>query len=183
MYVGQLVRLRRVDPVRDVDDRVRWINDPAVNRYLGMRPQQLSREEVRKYLESCAAAATDPVEFAAETLEGRHIGGTTLRNFNQIARSAEFAICIGEPEFHGKGYGTEVTRLMIEVGFAGFNLNRIYLTAWEGNAGAVRAYEKAGFVKEGLLRDYAFANGRYHNAFLMAILRRDYEARKGAAGS
>jgi RimJ/RimL family protein N-acetyltransferase len=182
MYANELVRLRRVEPVRDLEDRYRWMNDPEVARYLGMRPQRLSREEIRNYLERCAASAADVLEFAVETLDGRHIGGCTLRNFNHVARSAEFAIVIGEAGYRGRGYGTATTRLMVEVGFAALNLNRIWLTVHEANLAGIRAYEKAGFVREGLLRQYGFANGQYYNAYLMAILREEYEAGKGRAG-
>lgn len=178
VYFGKRVRLRRVDPVKDLEDRYRWMNDPDVVRYLGMRPARLSRDEVRNYLESSAKGA-DPAEFGIETKDGRHIGGCTLRGFNHVARSAEYAISIGEADYRGKGYGSEVTALMVRIGFEEFNLNRIWLTVYAPNAGAVRAYEKAGFVREGLLRQYAYIGGTYLDAHLMAILRSDYESGKG----
>ena len=181
MYCGERVRLRRVDPARDLDDRYRWMNDPETNRFLGMRPQQLSREEIRRWLESVAASAAESAEFAIETLDGRHIGGCSLRAFNHVAHTAEFAIVIGEADTRGKGYGTEITRLMVQVGFGQFNLNRIWLTVSAENPAALRAYEKAGFVREGLLRDYGFANGSYYDSCIMAILRKDYEVGKEGA--
>lgn len=181
MYYAKRLRLRRVDPVRDLDDRYRWMNDPAVVKHLGVRPARLSRDEVKRFLETVASSAADMAEFAIETLDGRHIGGTQLRRFDHVSRSAEFAIVIGETEYRGKGYGTEATRLMARIGFEEYNLNRIWLTVWADNAGAVRAYEKAGFTREGVLRDYAFANGRYYDGVMMSILRREYESGKGGA--
>ncbi len=181
MYYSNRIRLRRVDPVRDLDDRYRWMNDPLVTHFLGMRPAHLSREEIKSFLEGAAKSAADAAEFAIETLDGRHIGGCSLRGFNHTARSAEFAIAIGEPDFRGRGYGTEVTRLTVKVGFESFNLNRIWLTVNEANLAGQRAYEKAGFVKEGLMRQNGFAHGAYYNAYLMAILREDYERSKGGA--
>ncbi|HYG57635.1 MAG TPA: GNAT family protein [Symbiobacteriaceae bacterium] len=180
MYQGSLVRLRRVEPERDTADRYRWLNDPEVVQYLAMRPARVSREEVRQYLDSCARG-TDPAEFAIEALDGTHIGGCTLRGFNHVARSAEFGICIGEKGYRGHGYGTDVSRLMAKIGFEEFNLNRIWLTVYEPNAGGVRAYEKAGFAVEGRLRQYAYLHGQYLDSFLMAILREDYENGKGRA--
>ncbi|HWI52752.1 MAG TPA: GNAT family protein [Symbiobacteriaceae bacterium] len=179
MYDNQRIRLRRANPATDTDDRYRWLNDPATTRYLGMRPALISREEVRQYLEASAASSKEFAEFAVETLDGRHIGGTCLRGFNHTARSAEFGICIGEAEFRGCGYGTEVTRLMVQIGFEQFNLNRIWLTVNAQNPAGVRAYEKAGFVLEGTLREYGFGHGGYYDAHLMAVLRKEYEVRKG----
>lgn len=176
MYEGKLVRLRRVDPGKDLDDRYRWMNDPAVANTLGMRPGRLSREEIRSYLESAAASSEAFVEWAIEDLHrGTHIGGCTIRSFNHVARSAELAILIGEAEYRGKGYGTDAVRLLLHIGFDQFNLNRIWLTVNAHNAAGLRAYEKAGLVREGRLRQYGFINGSYYDAVIMAILRADYE--------
>ena len=48
--------------------------------------------------------------------------------------------------------GTEAIRLLVEFGFTRRNLRRIHLQAIASNTGALRAYEKAGFVVEGILR-------------------------------
>jgi ribosomal-protein-alanine N-acetyltransferase len=181
MYYSERIRLRRVDPVRDLEDRYRWMNDPAVTATLGMRPARLSREEIRAFLERSAQSTQVSAEFAIETLEGVHIGGCSLREFNHVARSAEFAILIGEAAYRGKGYGTEATRLAVKIGFEEFNLNRIWLRVNANNIAGVRAYEKAGFVKEGLHRQYGFVGGSYYDAYTMAILRSDYERMKGSA--
>jgi RimJ/RimL family protein N-acetyltransferase len=181
MYYGERVRLRRIDPVRDTDDRYRWMNDLEHTRYLGSRPALMSKDEVRKYLESAAASSNDVVEFSIETLDGRHIGGTCFRRFNHSARSCDFGIVIGEPEFQGRGYGTEVTRLMVKIAFEEFNMNRLWLHVDAENAAGIRAYEKAGFVREGTLRQNSFQGGQYRDSHVMAILRSEYEAGKGRA--
>jgi len=182
MYQGKLVRFRRVDPLRDLDDRCRWMNDPGVTDTLGMRPARSSREETRKYLETAAASSDSLVEWAIEDLAtGKHIGGCTIRAFNHIARSAELGIAIGEAEFRGKGYGTDAVRLLVQIGFEQFNLNRIHLSANANNKAGIRAYEKAGFSHEGLRRQHGFINGRYYDSVIMAILRSEYEAGKGRA--
>ncbi len=180
LYYGKRVRLRRVDPAKDLDDRYRWMNDPEVLKYMGMRPARLAREEVKSYLEQCSKSGAETTEFAIETKDSRHIGGCTLRSFNHTARSAEIAIAIGEADYRGKGYGTETIRMLVQIAFDEFNLNRIWLMAYEPNVAAIRAYEKAGFVKEGLLREYAYLGGVYHNAFIMSMIRRDYESGKGS---
>ena len=42
------------------------------------------------------------------------------------------------------------------------------------NAGAVRAYEKAGFQIEGRLRQELYRNSRYYDAIRMSVLRDEY---------
>ena len=51
------------------------------------------------------------------------------------------------------------------------NLRRIHLQAIATNAGAIRAYTKAGFVVEGRLRQHAWVRGAYEDVVLMGILR------------
>jgi RimJ/RimL family protein N-acetyltransferase len=53
------------------------------------------------------------------------------------------------------------------------NLRRIHLQAIASNAGAIRAYEKAGFVIEGRQRQHAWVRGAYEDIVLMGILRSD----------
>jgi len=181
VYKGTLVQLRRVDPAMDTDDRYRWLSDLEGTRFLGMRPALVSKEQVRKYLEKCSASTDDLVEFGICTLDGRHIGGCCLRELHKTAHSAEIGILIGEPEFRGKGYGTDVMRLLVKIGFEQFNLNRIWLHVDESNIAGIRAYEKAGFTKEGLLRQSGYAHGSYYSSYSMSILREEYEQGKGRA--
>ena len=54
------------------------------------------------------------------------------------------------------------------------NLNRIFLNVFENNPRAIRAYEKAGFVLEGRLRQAEFKDGKYIDILVMSILKDDY---------
>ena len=64
---------------------------------------------------------------------------------------------------------------MLRHGFQTLNLNRVHLRAFEFNARAVRAYEKAGFVQEGILRQEHYAEGGYHNVIVMGALREEWK--------
>ena len=70
---------------------------------------------------------------------------------------------IGDKSCWNKGYGTEVMRLLLRSGFETLNLNRIFLRVDEANKGGIRAYEKAGFVHEGRLRQAVFRDGEYRD--------------------
>ena len=45
---------------------------------------------------------------------------------------------------------------------------------YEFNRAGVRAYEKVGYRREGVLRQAAFREGAYHDVYLMAILRDEW---------
>lgn len=84
---------------------------------------------------------------------------------------------IGEPNAQNKGYGTEVSRLILRYAFEQLNLNRVQLRVYEYNARAKRCYEKAGYREEGRLRQARFWRGRCWTVLLMAALREEYSGR------
>jgi RimJ/RimL family protein N-acetyltransferase len=95
-------------------------------------------------------------------------------------RTAEFRIFLGNKAYWTRGIGTECTKLMVVYGFEKLNLNRIWLGVNADNIGGVRAYEKAGFIKEGILRQEQYRNFRYYDVVRMSVLRSEYEKlRKG----
>lgn len=75
----------------------------------------------------------------------REIGSVYLRDIDREKETAEYGVFIGEEEALGRGYGTAAARLMLEYGFETLGLKKIFLRFVEGNAGARKSYEKAGF--------------------------------------
>lgn len=57
-------------------------------------------------------------------------------------RDAMYVISLKEEEW-GRGYGSEVTRWVIDWGFRMGGLHRVWLGVFGNNHGAIRAYEKA----------------------------------------
>ena len=81
---------------------------------------------------------------------------------------------IGDKDEWSKGYGTEAARLIIGYGFNTLNLHRIYLRVFAYNKRGQRAYEKLGFVKEGVAREDHFFDGQYYDATTMSILENEW---------
>jgi RimJ/RimL family protein N-acetyltransferase len=144
------------------------------------------------WLNDVEAAALDrtyrPIDFAAfktwldeagrggpQTLfairriaEVKIIGYVTLTNILPIHRSAELNIRIGAESDRGKGYGRRAIKLILAHAFAHLNLHRIQLRALSHNERAIRAYEAAGFVREGLLGHAGFIEGKWVDIVMMA---------------
>ncbi|MGA0599596.1 GNAT family N-acetyltransferase [Caulobacter sp. KR2-114] len=73
--------------------------------------------------------------------------------------------------FAGRGAGRALLGALLELADRWQNFSRIELTVWADNDRAIRLYEGAGFVREGLHRAYAFRDGAYVDAIAMARLR------------
>ena len=71
-------------------------------------------------------------------------------------------------DFQGRGVGSALLVAILELADRWLALRRIELEVYTDNAAAIALYEKFGFVQEGQLRDYAFRDGGYIDAFFMA---------------
>jgi putative acetyltransferase len=74
-------------------------------------------------------------------------------------------------EWQGKGIGTALMLAAVDLSDNWLNLRRLELEVYTDNESAIRLYERFGFEREGTLRQHAFRNGRYVDAYLMARLR------------
>ena len=88
----------------------------------------------------------------------------------EIMEKAEYGIFIGEASARGRGVGSKVAELMLRYCFEEEGLHRVYLRALAGNEAAIRSYEKAGFVREGYLKDDVYLNGEYCDIVWMAAI-------------
>ena len=109
-----------------------------------------------------------------ETSAQKLIGGTGLFSFDWTSRSAEVGISIYNPEYWGKGYGTESLNLILGFAFNELNLNRVGLEVFDFNKRAHQCYLKAGFQEMGRKRKARFINGQYHDSLLMDLLKSEW---------
>lgn len=75
------------------------------------------------------------------------------------------------PEHRGKGYGVEAQRLLAEYLFAVYPVKRVEATTDIANIPEQRALEKAGFTREGVLRQVQWRNGDWHDMVIYSKLR------------
>ena len=176
---GKLVRLRGFEK-SDADAMLRWASDEDVVRWHGPPDWPASRAQAERYIERMTAADSADKGFAIETLDGALVGDCGLRKIDWKSRKAEFFITIGEKEFWDKGFATETLKLVSRLAFDKMNLNRLWLTVLVDNPRAVRCYEKCGFVREGLLRQESYVDGKYRDVLMMALLREDHDRTRGA---
>lgn len=84
--------------------------------------------------------------------------------------SGHFGIAVRD-DWQGKGVGTELIRAALDLADNWLGLTRLDLRVYMDNAPAIAIYEKFGFVREGTHRRFAFRNGEYVDAHVMARLK------------
>ena len=137
----------------------RWINAFEVQRNIGQLPKPFPLEAESAWYDDMVKSAR-PFFTIYELPSMRPVGTTDLHDMDVRNGTAEFGILIGEADARGKGLGTEVTRLMADYAFSVLGLNNVMLRVHAYNAGAIRAYEKAGFREIGRRRSATAMGGR-----------------------
>ncbi|MFB5763720.1 GNAT family N-acetyltransferase [Paenibacillus medicaginis] len=102
------------------------------------------------------------------------IGDLSILEIDADNRKAFFRIALHNKLYFNKGYGTEAVRLAMEFSFENLKLNRLQLEVFSHNVRGVKAYEKAGFKKEGILRQSLLYNNQYFDEIIMGMLKQDY---------
>ena len=71
-------------------------------------------------------------------------------------------------DYAGRGVGQSLIDVALDIADNWLNLRRVELTVFADNERAIRLYKRTGFVTEGRLRDYAFRDGEFVDAIIMA---------------
>ena len=174
---GELVRLSAIDPDEFGQAFSRWNRDSEFMRLLDGSPSKLrSQKRLQKSLEEdLENQKSDRHWFAIRALaDDKLLGDIDLAVDNWTSRDAFVGLGIGEREFWGKGYGTDVMKVILRYAFAEVNLQRVTLNVFEYNVRAIRSYEKTGFRHEGRMRRVLNREGRRWDMLFMGILREEW---------
>ncbi|MFN7929616.1 MAG: GNAT family N-acetyltransferase [Blastocatellia bacterium] len=99
------------------------------------------------------------------------VGGIGLIPGQDIdRRSAEIGYWLGEG-YWGRGIVTEAVRALTDYAFANTDLCRVWANVFAWNPGSMRVLEKAGFAREGVLRQAATKDGQTIDLVLFARIR------------
>jgi RimJ/RimL family protein N-acetyltransferase len=148
-----------------------WINDPEVIKYTSIF-HPVSEMEQKEWF-STLTQQKNRYLLGIEAKEGGKLIGTCgFNDVNHVFRKAELFLKICEKSMWNRGYGTETLELLMDFGFSDLNLRRIWLRVLSDNERAIKLYEKAGFLIEGILKDDHFIQGNYKNVVIMAYINR-----------
>jgi RimJ/RimL family protein N-acetyltransferase len=169
--VGTKVQLR---PFTDADFPAicEALQDPEVVRLTGSRPIVWDEAAERRLREWYGTRNDQPdrLDLAVEErATGAWVGEVVLNEWDPPNRTCNFRTMFG-PRGRDRGLGTEAVRLIVGYGFAHLGLHRIELEVYSFNPRARRAYEKAGFVVEGVRREALRVPEGWADATVMSVL-------------
>lgn len=165
---GEKMYLRLMTP-EDTDLIVKWRNTDNVRRYF-IYQEEFTEEGHLNWIKTMIDTGKAIQFIIVEKQSDKPIGSVYFRDISKQHQRAEYGIFIGEQDIIGKGYGTEAACLAVKYGFYILHLHKIMLRVFADNERAIRSYEKAGFVREGYLKDEVCIKGQYRDIVLMGMI-------------
>lgn len=175
LLIGEKIKLTSLNEV-DVLEFQKWYNDASFMRHYDIVSAIPKTIEDVKELVSEAQKSNTAYIFAVKDLQEKELIGVT--GFDDISwnnGTALIYIGIGGEKHRGCGYGKEALELTIEFGFQELNFHRIQLTVLQYNEPAIKLYEKLGFKREGVYREFIHRDGKRYDMYLYGILRPEWD--------
>jgi RimJ/RimL family protein N-acetyltransferase len=172
LFTGRLLRLAAATP-EDQTILATWSQDDIYLRLLDDDPIRPLAANAYQHI-SERDGQTSAYFHLRTLLDDQFIGFVVLHTIKWASQTADLAIAIGVPHYRGRGYGQEGLRLILNYAFSELNLHRVGLSVMEYNTAAIRAYERAGFVREGAKRQMVAREGQRHDLLLYSILREEW---------
>ena len=87
---------------------------------------------------------------------------------------AEIGYGLCNDDYKNKGFMSEALMVILDYGFSKMNLNRVEAFIDPNNIPSLKLVDKFGFVKEGLLREHYYHDGRMEDSVVFGLLKEEY---------
>lgn len=151
----------------DAASLIRHANNINIAKYLrDAFPHPYTKADAAAFLKR-AAAADDPTNLAID-VGGQAVGAVGYVPGRDVERySAEIGYWLGE-ELWGRGIASEALQLVTAHAFGQLNFLRLFALPFADNLASVRVLEKAGYVREAVLRSSSVKYGTPRDQLLYA---------------
>jgi len=165
---GRVVRIRRAVP-DDAGPALAYlgkVGGETVNLTFGAEGPGLTESEEREYLARVAESDNSLAIFAV--VDDTIVGSLTFDGGRRprLRHMGEFGISVAQ-EFAGLGIGRALIEYMIDWAERGGVVRKINLKVRADNVGAIRLYQRMGWVHEGRTTRDTLIDGEFNDCLLM----------------
>lgn len=156
--------------ISDVDDFMAWAGDDEVTRYCRWNTFT-SRNDATDFLKEVIKSHP---WYRAICVNDHPIGSIfVMPGIGKDQRRGEIGYAISS-KYWGKGIATEAVKMVVSCVFKELSyLDRVEGLVFAENKASQRVLEKAGFVKEGLLKKYLFVKGKSRDIVVFSMVKSD----------
>lgn len=153
----------------------KWRNDPELQSLVSISFKYVSEAIEHEWVKQKMLDNRKDIYLAiCLKSDDKMIGYTSLNNIDYINRSVAGGGTLIDPEYQFGIYRYEAGILIRELVFDHLNMNRMSAKCLVEHEVSRLTIEASGFVKEGILRQAIFKNGKYHDQYVFSLLREDY---------
>ncbi|GGC98718.1 aminoglycoside N(6')-acetyltransferase [Thalassobacillus devorans] len=165
----------------DFDQLIRWVDsEKFLIQWAGPSfSYPLDKSQLNDYLGGANDDHADKLIYkVVHTKTGTVVGHISLARIDRENRSARIGrVLVGDQSYRGQGICRQMIERIVRIAFEDIELHRVSLGVFDFNDSAISCYQKAGFKKEGLLRDYRKVGDEYWSLWEMSLLEHEWSAR------
>lgn len=168
---GARLRLRTLQPADSSERYLGWLNDPEVQKYTRRHGRTSNKQDIIDFIYYTLKSVDFHFAIFLKDVN-LHIGNVSLNSVDELNRSAEVSIMIGDKTAWGKGYGSEAINLLTDFAFKQLNLHRVWSESC--NPGFIALMNKLKWSLEGVRREAVCVAGKYLDYIDWAILENEW---------
>ncbi|HVN16532.1 MAG TPA: GNAT family protein [Anaerolineales bacterium] len=180
LFEAQDIRLGPIDHDTHPEIESKWTHDAEFMRLMELKPvRPLSPAMVKKQYESIEKEMDEQKNLFYFTVRARGddhlIGKAAIEWIDWTNGNGWLRLGLGAAEDRRKGFGSQVLKLLLRYAFAELNLYRVTAMVPEYNEGAIRLFQKFGFMEEIRRRQALQRDGRTWDLLTFGLLRPEWE--------
>jgi RimJ/RimL family protein N-acetyltransferase len=173
-FDGSKVRLAPLIP-SDVPVLTRWQSDTEFLRMLAAEPAfPKNEQQMGEWVRDGQRGKDNYILGIRAMPDDVLIGFIEVGEILWTHRNSWIAIGIGERGYWGQGYGYDAMKLALDFAFNELNLHRVQLTVYSYNERAIQLYERLGFQREGVYREFLLRDGQRYDMYLYGLLSHEW---------
>jgi RimJ/RimL family protein N-acetyltransferase len=179
LFVAQDVRFGPIDHEAHPEIESRWTHDAEFMRLMELKPvRPLSPAMVKKQYEAIEKEMDEDKNMFYFTIRARAddrlIGKAIVEWIDWTNRNGFIRLGIGAAEDRRKGYGSQALRLLLRYAFGELNLHRVTAVLPAYNEGAIRLFQKLGFMEEIRRRKALNRDGEFWDLLSFGLLNSEW---------
>ena len=182
LFEAQAIRLGPLDHEAHPEIESKWTHDAEFMRLMELKPvRPLSPALVKKEYEAIEKQMEEDKNLFYFTirarLDDRLIGKAMLEWIDWTNGNGWLRLGLGAADDRRKGLGSQALRLLLRYAFSELNLYRVTALVPEYNQGAMRLFQKFGFVEEVRRRKALNRDGALWDLVAFGLLRSEWDSR------
>lgn len=167
---GENIYLRALEP-EDLDF-ILEVENTEENWEISATRTPYSKLLIKKYLQNSFRDIYEVKQLRLMicNLDHNPVGLIDVFDLEPKDRRAALGILITKKELRGKGIGSEVLNLICQYCFTHLGLHQVYANVTADNVVSSKLFEKMGFIKAGIKKDWIFAEGKFKDEILYQLI-------------